>query len=354
VAALNNQTVRMIARTSLAGKSVRIRLSNALGASTVTIGSAHIAIRSTESSIVPGSDRQVTFSGKPSPTMYAGAMLVSDPVTLTLPPLADVAVSLYLPENTSPVTTHSVALHTAYMSRDGDFTGQLAIPDPTLTQSYYWLAGIDVLAPTSAGTLVTFGDSITDGDQSTADTNGMWPAILAARLQANKATANVGVVNAGIGGNRILGDGNSGLARLYHDAISQPGVKWIMLLEGINDITAGARRAPPLITADDLIAAYRQVIETSHLYGIKVIGCTITPDGGSSAFSEYGESVRQAANRWIVTGGAFDAVVDFDAISRDAGDPKRFRPEMDSPDLLHPSNTGYKMMGDAVPLSLFK
>ena len=131
----------------------------------------------------------------------------------------------------------------------------------------------------------------------------MWPAVLAARLQANKATANVAVVNAGIGGNRILGDGNGGLARLYHDAISQPGVKWIMLLEGINDITAGARRAPPLITADDLIAAYRQVIETAHLYGIKVIGCTITPDGGSSAFSDYGETVREAANRWIVTSG---------------------------------------------------
>ena len=279
---------------------------------------------------------------------------MSDPVTLTLPPLADVAVSLYLPGETNPVTTHAVALHTAYISKDGDFTGQPAIPDPTLSQSYYWLAGIDVLAPASAGTLVTFGDSITDGDQSTADTNGMWPAVLAARLQANKATANVGVVNAGIGGNRILGDGNGGLARLYHDAISQPGVKWIMLLEGINDITAGARRTDALITADDLIAAYRQVIETAHLYGIKVIGCTITPDGGSSAFSDYGETVRQAANRWIVTSGAFDAVMDFDAVTRDAGDPKRFRAEMDSPDMLHPSNAGYKLMGEAVPLSLFK
>ena len=182
--------------------------------------------------------------------------MISDPVNLDLPPLSDVAVSLYFPGDTGFPTVHYFGLHDTYISKEGDFTGQPAIADATITQSYYWLAGIDVVAPADAATLVTFGDSITDGDQSTPDTNGMWPAVLAARLQANRATAHIGVVNAGISGNQVLGDGGSGVVRLAHDALSHPGVKWIMLLEGINDISRGSRESPgrPLITADDLIA----------------------------------------------------------------------------------------------------
>jgi lysophospholipase L1-like esterase len=226
-------------------------------------------------------------------------------------------------------------------------------------QSYYWLAGIDVLAPADAAAIVTFGDSITDGDQSTPDTNQMWPSVLAARLQANKATAHLGVVNAGISGNRILGDNNSGLARLTNHALSVPGVKWITLLEGINDITAGTRvpapggPAPPPFSADDLIAAYGQVIELAHLHAVKVIGCTITPFGESSPFNDRGEAIRQAVNTWIRTSGAFDAVVDFDAATRDPQDPKRFRAEADSPDMLHPGDAGYKLMAGAFDLAIF-
>lgn len=356
LAGLNNQTVRMIVRTSIAGRTLRIRLSNALGGATVKIGAARVALRRKDSAIVPASDREVKFSGKSSAVMYAGETLVSDPVNLEIPPLAEVAVSLYFPGETGSPTSHTFGLHATYISKDGDTTAKAEMVDADSThQSYYWLAGLDVLAPAYAGTVVTFGDSITDGDQSTPETDGMWPAVLAARLQANRATAHIGVVNAGISGNRVLGDNGSALARLYHDVLSQPGVKWITVLEGINDITGATRQADatPTLTADDLIAAYRQIIETAHLYGVKVIGCTLTPYGGSPVYNENGEAIRSAANQWIRTGGAFDAVIDFDAATRDASDPKRYNPRVDSPDLLHPANPGYKMMGDAVNLSIF-
>jgi lysophospholipase L1-like esterase len=346
----------MIVRASIGGQSVRIRLSNAFGGASLTVGAAHVALRGAESAIRPGTDRVLTFSGRPSAILYAGQALVSDSVSLNVAPLSDLAVSLYLPGDTGPPTSHTFGLRTTYISGEGDFSGaaQIAAAAAT-TQSYYWLAGVDVLAPATAGALVTFGDSITDGDQSTPDTSAAWPAILAARLQANAPTAQVAVVNAGIAGNRILGDNGGGLARLLPHALSVPGVKWISLLEGINDITAATRSSQGAVTmtAEDLIAAYRQVIETAHLYGVKVIGCTLTPYGGSSAYTEAGEAIRQAANQWIRTSGAFDAVVDFDAATRDAKEPQRFRLEADSPDMLHPGDAGYKLMGEAFDLKIF-
>jgi len=212
-----------------------------------------------------------------------------------------------------------------------------------------------VSAPASAGALVTFGDSITDGDQSTPDTLGMWPAVLATRLQANRATAGVGVVNAAISGNRVLGDNNSGVARLARDVLAVPGVRWMTMMEGINDITGATRsgQAGKSFTAETLIAAYRQVIETAHAEGVQVIGCTLTPYGGSNVFTDEGEAIRQAVNTWIRTGKGFDAVIDFDAATRDPQTPSRFRPEADSPDLLHPANPGYALMAGAVDLKLF-
>jgi lysophospholipase L1-like esterase len=350
---MNNQTIRMIARTSIGGRSVRIRLESAFGSGTVNFGAAHIAIRSKDAAIKAGTDRALSFSGKPSGILYAGGTLISDPVELALPALAEVAVSLYVPGETGAPTNHLFALHNAYISKPGDFTGTMEITEPTVRESWYWLAGIDVLAPADSGTLVTFGDSITDGDQSTHETNGAWPAVLAERLHANKATVNIGVVNAGISGNRVLGDNGSGLVRFFHDALSQPNVKWITILEGINDITGGSRVTPPTITTDALITAYRQMIALAHQRGVKVIGCTITPYGGSNVFNEYGESVRSAVNEWIRNSKEFDGVVDFDAVTRDKTDPKRFRAEADSPDNLHPANPGYKLMADAVDLKLF-
>jgi lysophospholipase L1-like esterase len=203
--------------------------------------------------------------------------------------------------------------------------------------------------------LVTFGDSITDGDQSTPDTNGSWPSILMQRLQASRATRGIGVVNAGISGNRVFGDNNSALARLDHDVFSVPGVRWMTVLEGINDITAATRGSgPPALTAQDLIGAYRQIIQRAHLHGIKVIGCTITPFGGSNAFTAAGESIRRAVNDWIRTGREFDAVVDFDRATRDSADPSRFRAEADSPDLLHPGDAGYRLMAEAFDVKVLR
>ncbi len=358
---ISNQTVRMIVRSSLGGTRVRVRLFNALGSPAVPVGSAHVAVRAAGAGIVAGSDRVLTFSGRPSATLYAGATLVSDPVALTVAPLTDLAVSLYLPGETGPPTSHTFGLRPTYVSTPGDFAGAADIIGlAATTQSYYWLAGVDVAAAARAAAVVTFGDSITDGDQSTPDTSGMWPALLARRLQADRRTAHVGVVNTGISGNRLLGDNNSGLARFAVHALTVPGVRWVTLLEGINDITAATRTQPPgsppppAFTADDLIAAYRQVIAAAHLHGIKVIGCTLTPFGGSNVFTETGEAIRTKANDWIRTSGAFDAVVDFDAATRDAADPTRFRAEADSPDLLHPGDGGYRLMAEAFELAIFR
>ena len=358
LAGINNQTVRMLVRTSLGGSRIRVRLSNAVGGSSVSLGAAHIALSaksSDASAINPPTDRPLTFSGKTSATLFAGEVLVSDPVTLTVPPLTDVAVSLYFPKQSSAQTNHRFSLHNTWISQPGDSTASPAIADPaSVVQSYYYLAGIDVMAPADAGTIVTFGDSITDGDQSSLGTNSEWPAVLAARLQANKLTAHMAVVNAGISGNRILGDNGGGLVRLFHDALDQPGVRWITLLEGINDISGGARQTGPnAFSADDLIAAYRQVIAMAHGVGVKVAGCTLTPFGGSSAYSDRGEEIRSAANNFIRTSGEFDAVIDFEAAVRDTADPKRYRKEADSPDLLHPGDAGYKLMGQAINLSIF-
>jgi len=353
---LNNQTVRMIVRTSRGGQRVRVRLANALGARSVRVAAAHLAIREAGSAIVQGSDRVLTFSGQPSTTIFAGQTVLSDPVTLNVAALADLAVSLHVSGDTGPPTNHLFGLRPTYISKEGDFTGARDIADvATTTESYYWLAGIDVAGAPGDGVLVTFGDSITDGDQSTPDTHGAWPAVLAGRLQANRSTRGVGVVNAGISGNRVFGDNNSALARLDHDVFSVPGVRWMTVLEGINDITAATRGGgPATLSAQDLIGAYRQIIQRAHLRNIKVIGCTITPYGGSNVFTEAGEAIRRAVNEWIRTGGEFDAVVDFDRATRDAADPTRFRAEADSPDLLHPGDAGYRLMAQAFDLSILR
>ena len=353
---LRDQTLRMIVRTSLGGRRIRVRLYNAIGGRAVRIGAAHVAVSGGGSAIVPASDRALTFGGRPVVTLYAGQTVVSDPVSLDVQPLTDLAVSLFFPEGTGPPTSHRFALRHGYVSRAGDQTGAREIADTArTTESYHWLAGIDVLAPASAGVVVNFGDSITDGDQSTPDSSRAWPTLLARRLQQNRATRGIGVVNAGISGNRLLGDNGSGLVRFVKDALSVPGVRWVTLLEGINDITGGTRDpSAPTLTADDLIAAYRQVIELAHVQGVRVIGCTITPYGGSRVHNEAGEAIRQRVNQWIRTSGAFDAVMDFDAATRDPSSPTRFRAAAESPDLLHPGDAGYRLMAEAIDLSLFR
>ena len=360
VTTFGNQTVRMILRTSIGGQRARVKLSNAFGSSPVIVGAAHLARRGTASSIMPGSDRALTFAGKASFTMMPGAVVVSDPVDFQVPALGDLAVSLYLPSDTGAPTTHATALHTTYVSSEGDFTAQAEFPVAGTTQQYYWLSSVEVAAATDSAAIVAFGDSITDGARSTPETNNSWPALLAQRLGGNKATANIAVINEGIGGNRLFTDatglaGVSALARLDRDALSHPGVKWLMILEGINDIGTLATTTPATpITQDDLIWVLQQVIDRAHAHGIKVIGCTLTPYEGAGYARDNGEAIRAAVNQWIRTSGAFDAVVDFEAATRDPNNPKRFRPEFDPGDHLHPNDAGYKAMADAVDLSIFR
>jgi len=351
-----DQTVRMMVRASIGGHRLRVKFANAFGAPTVEIGAAHIAIRDKDSQIVAGSDRALLFNGKPQCTLGPGVALVSDPADLTFAPLAYLAVSIYFPVETGSPNTHATGLHTTYVSKAGDATSQPAIADPLLTTaSYYWLSSIDVLAPAKAASIVTLGDSITDGAQSAVDTEHSWPALLAARLAKNPKTAAIGVSNQGIGGNRVLRDisGVSALGRFDRDVLGQSGVKWLMLLEGINDIGRGAVDPKETVTAEQIIGGYKQLIDAAHDHGIKVIGCTLTPYEGANYARPEGEAVREAVNGWIRTSHAFDAVVDFEAATRDPANPKRFRAEFDPGDHLHPNNAGYEAMANAIDLTMF-
>ena len=274
-----NQTARMIIHTSIGGTRVRVQFSNAFGTAPLDMGSAHIAIRGQDSAIVGGSDRTLLFNGKPSARVLAGAVLLSDPVDLVVPRLGDLAISVYVPGDSGRATQHSQALHTTYIA-DGDTTAKADMADARKTQAWYWISSVDVMAPADAAAIVAFGDSITDGTTSTPETNRSWPSQLADRLAANPATANLSVLNLGIAGNRVLGDGAgvSALARFDRDVLSQPGVKYLMILEGINDMNGaaggrgGAAPAGPALTADDLIGAMKQMIERAHTHGIKEIG----------------------------------------------------------------------------------
>jgi lysophospholipase L1-like esterase len=352
-----NQTVRMVVRTSIGGRRVRVQLSNALGNPALTIGAAHIALHQKDAAIVPASDRVLKFAGRASFNVPPGALVVSDPVDLEVPKFTDLAISLYLPEHTGPPTVHPLGLHTTYIA-SGDGTADATLNPSTTTTAYFWLSGVDVLAPSSASAIVAFGDSITDGFATTANKDQAWPTLLASRLGSSKSTGMLGVLNLGISGNRVLRDvaGTSALARFDRDVLTRPGVRWMILLEGINDITFSAIPGIPrgqAVTAEDLIWGYRQMIERAHMHGIKVAGATIMSVEGVATYTENGEAVRQAVNQWIRTGGAFDAVIDFDALTRDPANPKRLRPDFDSGDHVHPNDAGNQAMGDVIDLSTF-
>jgi lysophospholipase L1-like esterase len=355
--AFDNQTIRMIVHTSIGGRRARVQLSNAFGTAPLKIGAAHIALRDKESAIAAGSDHALSFSGFSSFTIPPGSEILSDPVDIEVPKLGDLVVSVYVPGEVAVATTHATGLHTTYVSKAGDFTAAPSIDDPaTKGQAWYFLSSVDVMAPANARLIVAFGDSITDGATSTPDTDSSWPTQLAKRLAANKATADLAVVNQGISGNRLLADGAgvSVLARFDRDVLSQPGVSYLIILEGINDIgITGRATGADAITADDLIAIHKQMIERAHLHGIKVIGATLTPFMGAAYFTDSGEEKRVALNEWIRTSKAYDGVIDFDAATKDPDNPKQIRPAFNIRDHLHPNDAGYKAMADAIDLSLF-
>lgn len=351
-ARFSNQSIRMAAHVSIGGKRLRIRLENGFGYEPVIIGAAHIALRAGGAETVSGSDRTLSFNGQPGCTLQPGMVMLSDPVDLNFAPQSDLAVSIYIPGSTGAPTSHGTGLHDTYI-QSGDATAAGSWADAAKTQSYYYLSGIDTVTPANAAAVVAFGDSITDGSHSSNEGNHSWPALLAARLAANKATANIGVANMGIGGNRVLRDisGVSALGRLDRDALTQAGVKWIMLLEGINDIGHGDTEP---VTAEDIIGAYQQIIARAHTAGIEVIGCTLTPYGGANYSRPAGEQIREAVNAWIRQPGHFDAFVDFEAATRDPAAPTRFRAEFDPGDHLHPNDKGYEAIANAIDLKLFK
>jgi lysophospholipase L1-like esterase len=357
---INGQTVRQIVHTSLGGERVRVRFSNAYGTSGLVIGSAHVAISTDGASISSGTDRVLKFNGSPTIIIPAGALVVSDPVTLTVPALCDLAVSLYLPDNVAATTQHSVGLQTTYISASGDFTGA-AIAPTTTTQSYYFLTGVEVAASNRARAIVTLGDSVTDGFGSTPDTNQRWPNLLAERLQSDSATSRFSVLNAGVSGNRVLHDfvGTSALARLDRDTLVQTGVKYVIVGEGNNDFLIPGLIGNPaeVVTVAQMIQAHRQMIDRVHALRLSIYGGTLTPVEGypfPGFWTPDLEAKRQAVNDWIRTSRAYDAVIDFDKLLRDPSHPSRLLPAYDSGDHLHPNDGGYRTMADAIDLSLFR
>ncbi|MGH2614064.1 MAG: SGNH/GDSL hydrolase family protein [Thermomicrobiales bacterium] len=362
---LDNQTIRQIVRTTVGGDRVRVRFTNAYGEAPLEIGAARIALRDTEARIDPATDRALSFNGNPGVTIPVGAIVLSDPVELTVPALTELAISTYLPEPSPTHTVHGFAFQTNYISPAGDFTAETDMPVDATPQSWMFLSGVDALVSEPTGVVVAFGDSITDGAFSTPDTNRRWPDVLAERLLAEPPGRAMSVLNQGIGGNRLLHDGfgdiglafgQNALARFDRDVLAQPGVTHLIVLEGINDIGVPVMfgDASQRVTADEIIGALNQLIERAHQHGIAVFGGTLLPFQDSMIYTPEGDVTRQAVNDWIRTSGAFDAVIDFDAATRDPGQPARLLPELDSGDHLHPNDAGFQAMGEAIDLALFQ
>jgi len=365
--AYEDQTVRQLLRISTGGDQVKVRFSNEIGDKPLLIGSASVAIVDNDSSIQPDSLRLLTFGGETSITIPAGAPALSDPVDLQVTALTELAVSIYLPEETPPGTVHMG--RNSFRSTGGDFTTAKDIPGADKTTTMVFLTGIYVRTSEETGVIVAVGDSITDGAASTSFAYNSWPDVLAQRLSERdgefRATA---VINEGISGNQLLrnGAGTSVLGRFDRDVLATPGLTHIVLLIGINDIGSGGMQfpgsaAPPsaMRTAEEIIAGYRQVIARAHSMSppVTIYGATLTPFEGTAFpgyYSPQKDEVRMAVNEWIRTSGEFDAVIDFDLAIRDPDHPSRLVPEYDSGDKLHPGDAGYQRMADSIDLSLFE
>jgi lysophospholipase L1-like esterase len=369
-AGFDNQTLRMLVYPTLSGDLLRVRLGNTFGAQPLTISAASVAWQSEGAALMPGSARPITFGGSASVSVPVGAEIYSDPVDMRIEAGRELAISLYVAGRTGPTSWHRTAWQTAYVAA-GDHTADEAADaySASPATSWFWLDGVDVTAPSDAYAVVTLGDSITEGTNSTVNANARWPDVLARRLMS-EPDRRVAVLNEGIGGNRVRNDspcfGTNALARLNRDVFGQDGVRYVILMEGTNDIgfsnyteqTVPANR--PLacyqpnaeVPLEAMIAGYEQAIEQAHLKGLKIIGATLTPFKGSIHFSEGSDLKRQAINDWIRQGQQLDGVIDFDAAVRDPEDAQRIASAFDSGDHLHPNDAGYQAMADAIDLSL--
>ena len=362
----DEQTVRMIARVSLGGKMIRVRLDNRFGTVPLLVGEAGVALHAGGGNIVPGSARTLTFGGQTGIVVPVGAPALSDPVNLDVENLAELAISLYLPGPTPAASVHALGHQTSYLTPPdwGSYIAAEAFPTMLTSESRYFLSGIEVRPTTEAKTIVTLGDSITDGFGSSTDANARWPDVLAERLLAPTTSSNGGtslpekrsVANAGISGNRILNTviGPNALSRFDRDVLAQPGVAFVTLLEGINDIGLSEFLPEQEVSANQIIQGYRQLIVRAHAHCVKVVGATLTPFEGSLYFTPEGEDKRQALNAFIRDSGEFDAIIDFDAAVRDPAQPKRLLSAYDVGDNLHPSDDGYRAMAEAIDLSVFE
>jgi lysophospholipase L1-like esterase len=333
--------LRQIVFTSLGGKAVRARFTNEFSDRPLNIGAAQVAIAAPDSAIEAGSGRALTFGGQASISIAPNAQVVSDPVPLDVPATSELAIDLYLPESTGAVTWHRIGLRTTYISPAGNYVGEPQLPTGSTAQNYFFLKSVEVLADDDTGVVVAFGDSITDGTASTPNTNNRYPNHLARMLAASHGRLRMAVLNQGISGNRVLSHSITGgqnvQARFDRDVLSQPGASHVIVLIGINDSSNTE------FVADRVIAGHKQLILRAHARGLKIYGGTLTPAGSTGTREEN----RQAINAWIRTSGAYDAVIDFDAATRDPGNPTFFLPAFNSGDNLHPSDAGYEAMARA-------
>ncbi|MER6352564.1 SGNH/GDSL hydrolase family protein [Streptomyces sp. NPDC001634] len=348
-------SIRNVVHISVGGSAARLHVSNRLGTAPLRLDAVTVALQRPDApespAAVPGSLRTATFSGATSVTVPAGQDRVSDPVPLSVPADANLLVTVHSPADCGPATYHRTALQTNFLARNGDRTTDTSGAAYTTTVSHwYYVTGVDVLRPAAAGSVVAFGDSLTDGTGSSPGTNHRWPDRLSERLRALPASRRPGILNAGISGNRLLldGVGPSALARLDADALSRTGVRTVIVLEGVNDIEG----TPPQTDPAAFVRAYRRIVAGAHIHGIRVIGATLTPFGGHRGWTPAREGLRHEVNG-LIRSGLFDGVADFDAAVRDPARPDRMRPAYDQGDHLHFNDAGMKALADTIdPVAL--
>ena len=349
-----DSTYRNVMRITIGGKALRVVLTDEYGNSDLVVGAARIAIDAGNGGIKPSTAHALTFGGHSSVTIPANGLMVSDEVPMDVAPLSTLSVAVYLADQEiAAKTCHELGMSTNYITK-GDSTGTAAGKNARTTDTWNFVKGIDVIADKNAFAIVAFGDSITDGYGSTKDANHRWPDYFADRLQNNPKTSQISVLNEGISGNRVLrnGMGANALVRFDRDVLAQSGARYLIILEGINDVKWDD--PTQLASAEELIVGISQLISRAHAHGLTVYVATLTPYQGDDEYTEKGEAARVALNNWIRTSGAPDAVIDFDKVTRDASKPKAFDPRYDSGDHLHPGDAGYRAMGEAVDIALFQ